>query len=270
MPASLPTTTAIRTRAPHDAITGRDVTAYLTHPAISVMIESMSIEESGDVERRARLHATLADPARLRIVDILNLGDASPSWLQAELGMASNLLAHHVRTLERAGLVSRHRSQADRRRSYLQLLPDALGALLPRGTAGLSVPRVVFVCTANSARSQIAAALWADASSVPVTSAGTHPATRVAAGASAAARRHGLKLVGTTPQLLDDVLDARDYVITVCDNAHEELNEHAPIRSRLHWSVPDPVRVGTDAAFDDAYDEIARRVTHLAPRLTAS
>ena len=237
------------------------------------MIESMSIEEFrelGDVEHRARLHATLADPARLRIVDILSLGDASPSKLQAELGMTSNLLAHHVRTLERAGLVSRHRSQADRRRCYLQLLPDALGALLPRGAAGLSVSRVVFVCTANSARSQIAAALWAHASSVPVTSAGTHPATRVAAGASAAARRHGLKLVGTTPQLLDDVLDARDYVITVCDNAHEELNECAPIRSRLHWSVPDPVRVGTAAAFDDAYDEIARRVTHLAPRLTAS
>ena len=57
-----------------------------------------------------------------------------------------------------------------------------------------------------------------------------------------------------------------DYVITVCDTAHEEL---AGVPS-LHWSVPDPVRIGTRAAFDAAYDELARRVDDLAPRLTAA
>jgi protein-tyrosine-phosphatase len=65
---------------------------------------------------------------------------------------------------------------------------------------------------------------------------------------------------------LADVLDEQDFVITVCDRAHEEL--HHP-RS-VHWSVPDPVRVGTAAAFDAAFDELSRRVSVLAPRITAS
>ena len=59
-------------------------------------------------------------------------------------------------------------------------------------------------------------------------------------------------------------------MVTVCDNAHEELDRTADQRygHRLHWSVPDPVRAGTDEAFDHAYDDLARRVTQLAPRLT--
>ena len=234
------------------------------------------IPESGDghadVERRARLHAALAEPLRLRIVDLLSLGDASPTELQAVLGIPSNLLAHHLRILEQAGIVERHRSHADRRRSYLQLLPHALAAALPGAAVPAAVPRVVFVCTANSARSQLAAALWQAASDVPVTSAGTHPADTIAAGAAAAARRHGLKLASTRPQSLAAVLTEGDYVVTVCDNAHEELAADAapPVVSKLHWSVPDPARTGTDDAFDEALDDLARRVTRLAPRLTAS
>jgi protein-tyrosine-phosphatase/DNA-binding transcriptional ArsR family regulator len=214
------------------------------------------------------VHAALADPARLRIVDALGIGDASPTDLRELVGMPSNLLAHHLRTLEATGLLVRHRSEADRRRSYLQLVPAALDGLLPRGV--VAVPRVVFVCTANSARSRIAAALWERASTVPSTSAGTHPADRVAAGAVAVARRHRLRLGPGRPRLLDDVLHPDDFVVTVCDNAHEELarDGQRPGR-RQHWSVPDPVRVGTDDAFDRAYDDLARRVTRLAPLLAS-
>jgi protein-tyrosine-phosphatase len=67
------------------------------------------------------------------------------------------------------------------------------------------------------------------------------------------------------------VLTGDDAVVTVCDNAHEEL-QGAPLTGRqlaLHWSVPDPVAVGTPAAFDAAYDDLAARVAHLAPRVTA-
>ena len=53
---------------------------------------------------------------------------------------------------------------------------------------------------------------------------------------------------------------------TVCDNAHEELG----VTGHLHWSIPDPVRIGTDDAFDTAYDELERRIAELAPRLAAS
>ena len=66
------------------------------------------------------------------------------------------------------------RSEGDRRRSYLTLVPGVLEELMP--ATGLTASRIVFVCTENSARSQLAAAIWAAASAVPATSAGTHPA----------------------------------------------------------------------------------------------
>ena len=122
------------------------------------------------------MHAALGDPGRLAIVDALLLGEASPSELQRLLAMSSNLLAHHVRVLEQVGVVSRHRSEADRRRTYLALVPGALDVLRPMTLH--DAVRVVFVCTHNSARSQLAAALWNDTSPVPATSAGTHPAPR--------------------------------------------------------------------------------------------
>jgi protein-tyrosine-phosphatase/DNA-binding transcriptional ArsR family regulator len=216
-------------------------------------------------EARARVHTALADSSRVRIVDRLTDGDASPAELQALLQMPSNLLAHHLRVLEDAGLLSRHRSEADRRRSYLRLLRAPLDGLLP--TPVTSVPRVVFVCTANSARSQLAVALWSRASEVPATSAGTHPAPEIAPGARRAARKHGLTLVQAAPQSLETVLRSTDFVVTVCDHAHEEID---PASVRAHWSVPDPVAVGTARAFDAAYADLDDRVTHLAPRLVPS
>lgn len=214
------------------------------------------------VAERVRVHAALADPARLRITDHLAEGDASPGELQALLAMPSNLLAHHLRVLEQAGVVARRRSEADRRRSYVRLLPDTLGAASPRA---VPTSRVLFVCTANSARSQLAAALWTAASEVPVASAGTHPARSIASGARRTARRHGLRLAQEQPRLLDDVAADGDYVVAVCDRAYEELE---PSAVRAHWSVPDPVRVGRQTAFEAAYDDLAGRVARLAPRLT--
>ena len=83
--------------------------------------------------------------------------------------------------------------------------------------------RVLFVCTRNSARSQLAAALWQQVSEIPSTSAGTHPADRIAQGAIDVARRHGVDLADLPPRRLDEVADEEDFVVTVCDNAHEEL-----------------------------------------------
>ena len=122
-------------------------------------------------ERRAAVYAALGDPARLAVVDTLLLGDRSPGELGEALGMPSNLLAHHLRLLEQVGLIERGRSEADRRRSYVRLTPSALPTA---PVAALAAPRVVFVCTHNSARSQLASALWARRSPVPVASAGTH------------------------------------------------------------------------------------------------
>jgi protein-tyrosine-phosphatase/DNA-binding HxlR family transcriptional regulator len=218
--------------------------------------------ERSEVAQRAAVHAALGDPGRLAIVDALVLGEASPSELQRLLEMPSNLLAHHVRVLERAGVVSRHSSEGDRRRSYLRLIPGSLEALRP--AAVREAVRVVFVCTENSARSQLAAAIWAGAAPVGATSAGTHPAPAVHPGAVAAAARHRLPLTPTRPRHVDDVLRPDDVVITVCDAAHEELGAGP---DRLHWSIPDPARQGDDAAFDRAVDELTDRIGRLAPAI---
>ncbi|MGC0144143.1 helix-turn-helix domain-containing protein [Pseudactinotalea sp. Z1732] len=219
-------------------------------------------DEGSSIERRARLHAALADPARLRILDVLALGDASPSELAETLGAPSNLVAHHLGVLEREGVLSRKKSEADRRRSYVQIVPGSLDELTPWDHR--RVVRVVFVCTRNSARSHLAAALWRVASQVPVISAGTHPADRISRGAIEVARRHGLDLPLVRPRHLSDVLAEGDLLISVCDRAHEELA--LPID--IHWSVPDPVTRGDDGAFDEALDELTRRVQTLAPRLS--
>src|SRR3954452_9874184 len=112
----------------------------------------------GDLARRARRHAALGDPVRLAIVDELVRSDRAPMELRDRFALESNLLAHHLDVLEAAGLIGRSRSSGDGRRRYVHLLPAALELLGP-----VTVPRparVLFVCTANSARSQLAAALW--------------------------------------------------------------------------------------------------------------
>ncbi|KAB2810983.1 metalloregulator ArsR/SmtB family transcription factor [Pimelobacter simplex] len=229
----------------------------------------MNTEQITDLDRRAAVYGALSDPARLQIVDILTLGDASPSELVGILGTPSNLLAHHLKVLREAGLVSSHRSQGDGRKQYLRLVDTALALAAP---AAARPDRVVFVCTANSARSHLASALWRRASSIPAISAGTHPAERIDAGAVDVATRRGLPLPRIRPRQLSDIAGAgtdgstaRDLIVTVCDLAHEEL----AVPNRLHWSVPDPVRLGTPEAFDAAYDELEARVVGLAARLAS-
>jgi ArsR family transcriptional regulator, arsenate/arsenite/antimonite-responsive transcriptional repressor / arsenate reductase (thioredoxin) len=223
----------------------------------------MSVERSFELARRAAVHAALADPARLQITDTLLAGDASPSELAAVLGMPSNLLAHHLHVLEQAGVITRRRSEGDRRRTYLQLIPGPVESLA--APPARAARRVLFVCTANSARSHLAAALWRRASTVPAASAGTHPAAAIDRGAIAAAGRHRLPLPRLRPRHISDVQQDDDLVITVCDMAHEELGRAAA----LHWSVPDPVPAGDPASFDTAVAQLADRVGRLAPRLGA-
>jgi protein-tyrosine-phosphatase/DNA-binding HxlR family transcriptional regulator len=233
----------------------------------------MSTEvNAGSVVQRAALHAALGDPGRLTIVETLAWGEASPGELAARLGMTSNLLAHHLRVLEEGSLVTRHRSEGDRRRSYVALAHDVLDLLQPTSTAVVA-ERVVFVCTHNSARSQLAAAMWNEHSPVPATSAGTHPALRVHPGAIAVARRRHLALVPRPPRQVQDVLDPADLVVTVCDSAHEVLatgsTGGAVARTRLHWSIPDPVTADDPAAFDTVVDELTDRITRLTSAVHA-
>jgi protein-tyrosine-phosphatase len=222
----------------------------------------MNIEASPALARRASIHAALADPSRLAIIDRLLVGDVSPSELQLLLSMPSNLIAHHIKVLESADVVRRTRSEGDRRRTYLCLNTEALEVMVP--LTHQRATRVLFVCTQNSARSQLAVAIWNRHSELPATSAGTHPVAEVHPGAVSAARRHDLQMHPQTPAHIEHVLLPGDLVVAVCDNAHEELGDHLP---RLHWSIPDPGRTATISAFDLTVDALTTRIDRLVPIL---
>jgi len=216
-------------------------------------------------ELRVRAFAALGDPIRLRVVDLLAGGDLSPDHLASALGISGNLLAHHLKVLAEASIITRTESQNDRRRTYVQLDRRVFDHLHPIHVE-LSAPRVVFVCTHNSARSVLAEAAWRTKSDVPSASAGTHPAERINPRARSAAKRAGLVIHKETPQSIEDVLRPEDIVVSVCD----AVNEHLPIlhQPHFHWSIPDPSGVDTDAAFDDALDAIADRTAELASRVS--
>lgn len=218
-----------------------------------------------ELERRAAIFAALADQTRLRIVDLLTLGDLSSSEIGTTLDLRSNLIAHHLGVLESARIITRTRSEFDRRRSYIGLRPEVFDTLAPPSVDPPT--RVLFVCTANSARSQLAETIWRDLSPVDVASAGTRPAAGVNPQAAAAAARHGLAIdQRRRPRHVNDVREDGDLVITVCDDAHEQLRT----RDDLHWSVSDPARVGTPAAFDAAFDALRLRIRALSSRLIAA
>lgn len=212
---------------------------------------------STDLQRRADMHAALGDPTRLTIVDDLTRSDRSPRELSERLGLTSNLLAHHLDVLDDAGLITRTMSAGDRRRRYVRLSDDPVVRRLARSTR--PTRPVLFLCSHNSARSQLAAALWRSRTGLAADSAGTHPAPKVHRRAVSVGRRHGLDLTTAVPRTITQ-LPARTQVITVCDNAHEELS---PAHDWWHWSIPDPVEIDTDAAFESVIDELNTRIDRL-------
>jgi protein-tyrosine-phosphatase len=214
-------------------------------------------DDESTLTERAALHAALGEPVRLAIVDELAVTDRSPKELGERFGLTSNLLAHHLDVLSSVGLIERFESSGDRRRRYVRLVRDPLARLAvatvrPSG-------RLLFVCTHNSARSQLAAALWRARTGEPARSAGTHPAAAVHPAAVAAAERAGLDLSRARPELLGRIADD-EHVVTVCDRAHEELR---PTASWWHWSLPDPVDDGRDAAFDAVVADLDIRIRTL-------
>ena len=212
--------------------------------------------------RRAGLHAALSEPVRLAIVEDLVVTDRSPKELGELFGLAPNLLAHHLRSLERVGLIERFVSAGDQRRRYVRLLRHSLGDL--GVTTTRREGRMLFVCTHNSARSQLAAALWRKHTGGVAESAGTDPASEVHPGAVAAGHRVGLDLEAVAPRHVSQA-GSTDRVVTVCDRAHEEL---PPDGSRWHWSIPDPVARGTARAFDAALSDLDLRIRALTEEMT--
>ncbi|HEX6287491.1 MAG TPA: ArsR family transcriptional regulator [Acidimicrobiia bacterium] len=213
---------------------------------------------------RATRHAALGDPRRLLIVDHLLTGDYTVAELAQLVDMPGNLLAHHLDVLDDATLITRGTSEGDHRVRYVTLNRTALPSL--RLTEPSLDGLVAFVCTHNSARSQFAAALWREATGGQSTSAGTHPADRVHPKAARVAMEFGVDISEEVPTGYDDLPGELDVVVSVCDRAHEAGVPRAG--NTLHWSVPDPVPMGTLAAFRSSFEDIARRIEHLSAKST--
>jgi protein-tyrosine-phosphatase/DNA-binding HxlR family transcriptional regulator len=211
---------------------------------------------TGELEARARAYAALGDPSRLAIIDLLANADLASGELGDALGLPTNLIAHHLRVLEEAGLVLRRRSEGDGRRTYVSRTP-ACNQLI--GARRRPRPhRVAFLCSQNSARSQLAESYWRTISDIPVVSGGTRPARRVHPRAVTVGRRHGLDLTTARPRLAADVLSGDELVIAVCDRAYEDL-----AGPPLHWSIADPARTDSAEAFEAAFEDIASRIRQL-------
>jgi len=128
--------------------------------------------------------------------------------------------------------------------------------------------RLLFVCTGNSARSQMAEALlnWKGKDRFHAESAGSQPAARVNPYALETLRSYGVPFASHAPRGLDGLERERwDFVITVCDRAKESCPVFPGQPVLAHWGMPDPAEVMGDAAakraaFKDAFLVIARRI----------
>jgi ArsR family transcriptional regulator, arsenate/arsenite/antimonite-responsive transcriptional repressor / arsenate reductase (thioredoxin) len=209
-----------------------------------------------DLASRAHVHAALGDTTRLKVVDLLTFGDLTVNELRTGTGVSSNLLAHHLDTLEDVGIIERRVSEGDRRRRYVVLRRDVIAHADVTGASRPHAP--LFVCTHNSARSQFAAAWWRNRTGELTDSAGTAPAATVHPTAVSVAADLGVDLGSAVPHGYESVTLQPDVVISVCDRAGEgALPFPAP---HAHWSVPDPVAIGSRAAFEAAFTEIAARI----------
>ena len=126
--------------------------------------------------------------------------------------------------------------------------------------------RILFVCTGNSARSQMAEGLARQlaAPGVEVASAGTHPAG-VNPLAVAVMRDRGVDISGQRSKRIEEVPGEFDYVITLCDAAAQNCPAMTAHRARLHWSIPDPALAGDGPAEQRAFfarirDDLERRL----------
>lgn len=127
--------------------------------------------------------------------------------------------------------------------------------------------RVLFLCTGNSARSQMAEGLLRHLAGdrYDVSSPGTHP-VGLNPGAVTAMRELGIDISAQRSKRMDEFVDqAFDYVITVCDRAKESCPRWPHTERLLHWSFEDPAAVPASAeerrkAFRTVRDEIKARI----------
>ena len=234
----------------------------------------------------------IADPVRWRLLRALAHGDQRVRELVAAVGEPQNLVSYHLGQLRGGGLVTARRSSFDGRDTYYSLdLAGCAGALA--GAAGALHPglvpargaghedghprRVLFVCTGNSGRSPMAAALLRHRAGTRVhaASAGTHPKPLHPAAAAVLRERYRIDIGAHRPTHVNTVAGQPfDYVISLCDKAREACPEFAGSPGRIHWSLPDPAAgaAGERAAypgFERVAADLSTRIRFLLPVLDA-
>lgn len=225
----------------------------------------------------------LAHEVRWRLVSALVHSDYRVHELVTLLQKPMNLVSYHLRQLREGALVRERRSAADGRDVYYHLDVDRLQALyldagqaiVPTLTAADPAPdaagsalsrppvRILFLCTHNSARSQLAEAIarHIGGATLAVQSAGTEPA-QVHPLALAVLDDKQIAHSGLVSKHVDSLADHTfDYVITVCDRAREACPTFPGHPQMLHWSFPDPSAVpGSDLARRQAFETTAQQL----------
>jgi protein-tyrosine-phosphatase len=236
----------------------------------------------------------LSDPIRWEIVAELGASDRRVGELVSLLGRPQNVVSYHLAELRRAGLATARRSSADGRDMYyradLTRCRDLIAAaaaslqpglsLVPEATDDMRIagrPELLFLCTGNSARSQIAEALAVHRShgQISAASAGSHPKTLHPNAVRVLAER-GIDISDRSTKSLTQFTGRRfDRVVTLCDKVREVCPDFpgAPVSS--HWSIPDPASPGTDdgdtyPAFVQVADDIEARVALLLAELAST
>jgi ArsR family transcriptional regulator, arsenate/arsenite/antimonite-responsive transcriptional repressor / arsenate reductase (thioredoxin) len=223
-------------------------------------------------------------PLRWALLTQLASGDHRVRELAAAIGEPQNLVSYHLRLLSSAGLIGGRRSTFDGRDTYYWLngtqcakaFGEAAAALHPALAPGPSTEAasrsVLFLCTGNSARSPMAAALLHKRSQgrVRTASAGSHPKPQLHANAIRVMREeYDIDLSGIRPQSLAAVARRRfDCVITLCDRVREYARER-DLATTMHWSLPDPSAAGAGLSeFRSTARELSWRVDFFVPVLS--
>lgn len=228
-------------------------------------------------------------PLRWRLLSELGRSDRRVHELMDLVGEPQNLVSYHLGKLREADLVSARRSSADRRDAYytvdLSQVRSSLAATgaalhpglhltsppLDTGQPGPARARVLFLCTGNSARSQMAEALASVRSGglVEAHSAGSHPKPLHPNAVRVMRDEHGIDLAGRHSKHLSVFADERfDGVITLCDRVREICPGFPGQPETAHWSMADPAAGHADdeasyPAFQEAAAELETRIGFL-------
>jgi ArsR family transcriptional regulator, arsenate/arsenite/antimonite-responsive transcriptional repressor / arsenate reductase (thioredoxin) len=230
-------------------------------------------------------------PLRWMLLSELARSDRQVRELKALLGQPQSLVSYHLGRLRSGGLVTMRRSSADRRDAYYSIdltrcgeLLTAAGTalhpglrLIPPPPGAIRAPvRVLFLCTGNSARSQMAQAIVEQMAvgTVTAASAGSHPKP-LHPNAVKVMREAGIDISGRQARHLSAVAGQRfDYVISLCDRLREVCPEFPGPVEVIHWSIPDPgAGSGSDAdtypVFRAVAADLRTRIGFLLARISA-